>query len=71
MKVGMMNLRRLFQKRFAETVTKDSDFQKKSETKIRNKNHALLGKEKAQWKKTEAVKFFQGYADEDRIYDDL
>lgn len=52
-------------------LTLPDELKRKVRRESRVRMRLFVEKEKAQWKKTAAVKFFQGYADEDRIYDDL
>jgi len=47
------------------------DLKGKLEPKSRIRIMLFLEDEETLWKKGSALKFFQGYAEEDRIYDDL
>jgi|LGVE01.1.fsa_nt_gb hypothetical protein len=52
-------------------LTLPDELNRKVGQESRVRMRLFVKEEEAQWKKTAAVKFFQGYADEDRIYDDL
>ena len=47
------------------------ELKKQLDPKTRIRVMIFLEKDEPDWEKMTAVKFFQGYAEEDKIYDDL